>query len=277
MISSVSENRSVTPFNAFVAWSQRRFGKAISKYGYALLTRRIGEQDIYFLNFGYEEDPPMGIPLSPSDEPDRYSIQLYHRTAAQVDLKGKDVLEVSCGHGGAASYITRTMHPTRYVGLDYNPKGIEFCQRKHRLPGLEFVHGDAENLPFPDESFDAVVNVEAAHLYPDYPRFLREVYRVLRPGGHFLYADLHHRNDVAKWEADMAACPLRMVAERSIDEEVVRGLRLNSPRFNELIDRALPKPFRKMARDVAPVEGGRSYEEAKRGDLSYRIFLFVKD
>lgn len=269
-------NQRVRPFDALMGWSQRHFGKAISKYGYALMTRRIKEQDVYFLNFGYEEDPPMGIPLEPSDERDRYSIQLYHRTAAQVDLKGKEVLEVSCGHGGAASYITRTMRPARYVGLDYNPKGIEFCRRKHRLPGLEFIHGDAENLPFPDASFDAVVNVEAAHLYPDYPRFLREVYRVLRPGGAFLYADLHHRNNVAEWEANMAASPLHLVAERKIDDEVLRGLRLNSPRFNEMLDKSVPKLLRGLARDVAPVEGGRSYEVAKRGDLSYRIFLFVK-
>ena len=49
----------------------------------------------------------MGIPLEQADEIDRYSIQLYHRTAAQIDLEGKDVFEASCGHGGAASYVTR--------------------------------------------------------------------------------------------------------------------------------------------------------------------------
>lgn len=265
------------PVTSFVGWSQKRFGKLISKYGYSFLTRRIGNGDIYFLNFGYEEDPPMNIPLDPADQPDRYSIQLYHRTAAQVDLTGKDVLEVSCGHGGAASYITRTMHPKRYTGLDYNPAGIEFCQRKHKLPGLDFVHGDAENLPFPDESFDAVINVEAAHLYPDYPRFLREVHRVLRPGGHFLYADLRHRDDLEQWEVDMAASPLREVSDIDIDAGVLRGLDKNSARSTEMVNSVLPKPLRGLGRDIAPVQGGRTYEQIKHGDLNYRIFLFVKD
>jgi ubiquinone/menaquinone biosynthesis C-methylase UbiE len=45
------------------------------------------------------------------------------------------------------------------------------------------VHGDAENLPFPQVSFDAVINVESAHCYGSIERFLAEVHRVLRPGG----------------------------------------------------------------------------------------------
>ena len=44
----------------------------------------------------------MALPLAESEEPDRYFIQLYHRVATQVDLTGKRVLEVSCGHGGGA-------------------------------------------------------------------------------------------------------------------------------------------------------------------------------
>ncbi len=36
----------------------------------------------------------------------------------------------------------------------------EFCRQRHQLPGLNFVHGDAENLPFGGESFDAVINVD---------------------------------------------------------------------------------------------------------------------
>ena len=131
----------------------------------------------------------MALPLAESDEPNRFRIQLYHRTATQADLSGKRVLEVGCGHGGGASYLMRTLHPASYTGLDLNPAGIAFCRKRHNLAGLEFVHGDAENLPFPDQSFDAVINIESSLHYPRFPRFLAEVARVLRPGGHFLYAD----------------------------------------------------------------------------------------
>lgn len=63
----------------------------------------------------------MALPLSESDEPNRYCIQLYHQTASQVDLTGKEVLEVSCGAGGGASYIARNLGPASYTGLDLNP------------------------------------------------------------------------------------------------------------------------------------------------------------
>jgi ubiquinone/menaquinone biosynthesis C-methylase UbiE len=59
---------------------------------------------------------------------------------------------------------------------------------------LKFVQGDAENPQVPDESFDAVVNVEASSLYA-LPRFICEVERVLRPGGFLLYADVHYGQD----------------------------------------------------------------------------------
>src|SRR6201996_1465805 len=132
------------------------------KYGYRFLSRLLTRDDVLFLNYGYEEDPPMALPLAVSDEPDRFPVQLYHRTATQVDLAGKKVLEVSCGHGGGSSYLMRTLGPKSYTALDINPDGIAFCRKRHQLPGLDFVQGDAQNLPFDNESFDAVINVEAS-------------------------------------------------------------------------------------------------------------------
>ena len=167
-------------------------------------------------------------------------IQLYHQTATQVDLSGKDVLEVSCGHGGGASYLTRTLHPASYTALDFNAAGIDFCQKRHDLPGLKFVQGDAQNLPFPDESFDAVINVEASHIYPNFERFLGEVARVLRPGGHFLYADFRNRDAFVAWEAALTEPPACGSSPRkSSMSKLLRGLQKNSPRSTELINRYL--------------------------------------
>ena len=73
------------------------------EYWYPFVTRRLDADDVVFLNFGYEEDPPMGLPLAASDEPNRFCVQLYYRTATQADSTGKQVLEISCGHGGGAS------------------------------------------------------------------------------------------------------------------------------------------------------------------------------
>ena len=244
---------------------------------FASQTRLLGDDDWLFLNYGYEEDPPMDLPLEGSDEPHRYFIQLYHRTAAQVDLSGKRVLEVSCGHGGGSSYLIRTLKPASYTGLDLNPAGIEFCKKRHHLPGLEFVHGDAQSLPFPDDSYDAVVNVEASHLYPDVPRFLAEVARVLRPGGHFLYADFRRRSAVAEWEAALADTPLRMVSHAVIDAEVLRGNEKNRPRKQELISHhgaAMPRGFTRFSSDLTDWAFNGALQ---RGEFTYQVYCFAKD
>ena len=119
----------------------RLFKAFINKYWHPSLTRRLDAEDRTCLNYGYEENPPMGLSLAASDEPNR------------------------CGHGGGASYLVRTSHPASCTGLD-NPDDIGLCRRRQDLPGLDFVHGDAESLPFADESSDAVINVEASHAYP---------------------------------------------------------------------------------------------------------------
>ncbi len=247
------------------------------KYGYRLLSRLLTRDDVLFLNYGYEEDPPMALPLSASDEPDRFPIQLYHRTATQVDLRGKKVLEVSCGHGGGASYLMRTLDPASYTGLDLNTVGIEFCRKRHKLPGLDFVQGNAESLPFPDQSFDAVLNVEAAINYQDVPRFFAEVERVLRPGGHFLYADCRYADRIAAWEADVASAPMRLISEQVINAEVMRGLEKN--RFADQIIRRVPNIafLRGLANDYAGGPGSLLYRRLENGELSYRMFCFVKD
>jgi len=252
------------------------FNRWVSKSFYRMQTRMFATDDVVFLNIGYEEDPPMALPLAESDEPNRFYIQLYHRTATQADLRSKRVLEVGCGHGGGASYLTRTLRPASYTGLDMNPAGIAFCRRRHTLPDVEFVHGDAEKLPFPDQSFDAVINVESSAAYPHFARFLAEVARVLRPGGHFLYTDLRPRSDIDEWEAALAGAPMRMLSQEDINGQVVRGLEKNSERILDLVGR-MPMILRRVGREYAGMKGTGFYRAMQGGKYPYRVYSFTKD
>lgn len=250
--------------------------KAIWQIWYPFLTRRLRGEEVLFLNYAFETDPPVGLPLEPADEPNRACIQLYHHIATQVELRGRDVLEVSCGHGGGASWITRTLRPASYTGLDLNPSGIAFCQQRHPVNGLRFVQGDAQQLPCPAQSLDAVINVEASHCYPDFPGFLAEVARVLKPGGHFLYADFRFRDQWAEWEQAIADAPLEIVQTRDIRAEVLRGMERNAARSEKLICQRLPKFLHSLGRDFAGLPGARVYEALKSGELSYRSWCCRK-
>jgi ubiquinone/menaquinone biosynthesis C-methylase UbiE len=253
------------------------FKAAMNKYWYPFITRRWNKEDVTLLNWGYEEDPPLGLPLGDEPERNRYCIQLYHQTATQADISGKQVLEVSSGHGGGAAYLVRTLHPASYTGMDFNPDGVKFSSERHKLPGLNFVQGNAESMPFPDESFDVVINVEASHAYPHFDRFLPELSRVLRPGGHFLYADFRGFLEYDAWDAALAALPMRMVSKREINAEVLRGMEQNSARYLDLVGRHVPAVLQSFGRLFSGAPGTLMYKELQRGRLSYRMYHFIKD
>src|SRR5690606_37134227 len=139
------------------------------------------------LNSGFSSDPERSV--IPPDEPEFYCLRLYEHTVRDTLLEGADVLEVSAGRGGGAAFVTRAFHPHRYVGVDLCDANVRLARRRADDPRLEFRVGNAEKLAFPDTTFDVVVNVEASHLYDDRRRFFAEAFRVLKPGGHFCYAD----------------------------------------------------------------------------------------
>ncbi|MHC9295725.1 phthiotriol/phenolphthiotriol dimycocerosates methyltransferase [Mycobacterium sp. LTG2003] len=252
--------------------------KYSAKHAYPLQTRRLERDGTVFLDAGYETDPPLGLALDFADEPDRPSIQLYHATATQTDITDKRVLEVGCGHGGGASYLKRYLRPASYTGLDLNGRGIDFCKRIHQVPDLTFIQGDAQDLPFPDASFDAVVNIESSHCYPDFARFLREAARVLVEGGHLLYVDLRKRKHVPKWEAQLADSPLTVLAGRDINAEILRGLDTiwGAPATLERFKRHTPLLLRKLSRGVAGAPGHGLHRAVATGDIVYRMYHLSK-
>jgi len=144
-----------------------------------------------FINYGFmplSEDKE--INLLYDDEKNRPFIELYDHVISKVDVYYKDILEVSSKRGGGASYINRYYSPKTYTGLETTNNLINFCNSYFNEPGLTFVKGSAEDLPFNNESFDCIINIGAARYYNDLPRFLNEVYRVLRNDSFLIFADI---------------------------------------------------------------------------------------
>jgi ubiquinone/menaquinone biosynthesis C-methylase UbiE len=251
--------------------------KALWAWWYPFLTKRLQAEDVVFLNYAYQTSPAMDLALEPADEPNRAHIQLYHALAALGNLTGKRVLEVSCGHGGGASYLTRTFNPASYLGVDLNPVGISFCQQRHVLPSLKFQVGDAQALPLEAGSVDVVLNVEASHCYPSLPQFFAEVERVLSPGGTFLYTDFRFAEDTPAWESALASAPFKLEFQRDISNEVLLGMAANAARSEALVKKYLPKFLSRIGHDFAGIPGSRVYEALRTGALSYRQYVFKKN
>jgi SAM-dependent methyltransferase len=106
-----------------------------------------------------------------------------------ADLQaGWRVLDVATGSGNAALAAAR--RGCEAVGIDYVPALLERGRVRAAAEQLdvEFVEGDAEHLPFPDASFDAVVSIYGAMFAPDHVRTAAELARVCRPGGRIALA-----------------------------------------------------------------------------------------
>jgi len=112
------------------------------------------------------------------------------------EFRGKDVLEIGCSIATDGLEFARS--GARYVGVDLTPKSIELAKERFNLFGLpaRFEVADAETrLPFPDDSFDHIYSFGVIHHSPVPEKIVREIYRVLRPGGS-LTVMLYNRSSI---------------------------------------------------------------------------------
>ncbi|MGD8997857.1 MAG: methyltransferase domain-containing protein [Anaerolineae bacterium] len=101
--------------------------------------------------------------------------------------EGSTVLDVGCGVGATPVYLAKT-YRCRVAGVDIVPRMIERCQERARRAGVadktEFRVADAQNLPFDDDTFDAVITESVAAFPEDKQRAANEYVRVTKPGGY---------------------------------------------------------------------------------------------
>ena len=128
---------------------------------------------------------------------------------------GKRLLEVGCGMGSDLLQFARG--GALCTGVDLTPRSIEISRHRFSLYGErgDFVLSDGEHLPFADESFDVVYSNGVLHHTPDTAGAIREVHRVLRPGG-TAKVMLYYRDSLNYWG--------EMIARRGIlGGEFLRG------------------------------------------------------
>jgi 2-polyprenyl-3-methyl-5-hydroxy-6-metoxy-1,4-benzoquinol methylase len=134
----------------------------------------------FFANYGYWETDTKGAREACEN--------LMEKLLAMIPDKSGTILDVACGVGATTRHLLRHYAPERITAVDFAEKNVETARR--HTPGCTFRQMDATRLDFPSGSFDTVICVEAAFHFQPRSRFLQEAWRVLKPGGRLILADI---------------------------------------------------------------------------------------
>lgn len=243
---------------------------------YSMVDAELGGRFQPFLNYGY--DLRSSINLSPRDSAFDVYAQLYHHVLSTVVVHGADVLEIGSGRGGGSYYIKQYLGARQVAGVEYLPQNVE-ASRAHfgAIENLSFHQGDASHLDHDTDSVDVVVNIESSHCYPDMQRFFDEVYRVMRRGGRFCYADLMSR-DMAEQVRQMTdSLPFEIIKVEDITDGVVGGLALANARKLALINgMEIGEARRAWWVNEWACVGTPIWHELQRRDMVYMHYVFGK-
>lgn len=253
-----------------------RFPSLVFRALYRYLDKWDRHHQLIFMNYGYS-DPAESIQLDEMDEKNRYPVQLYHHMADMTDLRNRDIVEVGSGRGGGLAYISRKFMPASATGIDLEKTVVAFSNKFHQCPNLTFITGNAQNLPLRDNSCDVLLNVESSHRYSSVKAFFREVHRVLRPGGYFLFTDFR---DSYKWPdllKLMNESGFKVIEERDISSNILHSLDLDSERRVSLVNSYAPKMLQKAILNFTGSKGTATYDHFLTGKFIYKSFKIQKN
>jgi ubiquinone/menaquinone biosynthesis C-methylase UbiE len=113
---------------------------------------------------------------------DETATEHLHRYKIAMDLcKGKSVIDIACGEGYGSSFLADVA--SSVIGVDIDPEAVSFAAAKYKKKNLEYRVGNCAAIPAENESVDVLVSFETIEHHDQHDEMMREVKRVLKPGG----------------------------------------------------------------------------------------------
>jgi MPBQ/MSBQ methyltransferase len=195
--------------------------------------RYYGNSDFY--NFGY-----WGAGAQTQREA---SEALVDTLLDRLPHRNGNILDVACGLGASTRRLLGSYPPENITAI--NISAAQVAHASENAPGTTVLRMDAAKLDFPDNSFDAVLCVEAAFHFDTREAFLREAFRVLSPGGSLVLSDILFRGftapvadslgvpkanliaDIGAYEAQLHSTGFRDIGIRNATKDCLGGFRKN--------------------------------------------------
>lgn len=141
------------------------------------------------------------------------------------------ILDIGCGGGRTVSKLAAVATEGKVYGLDYSPASVAVATKTNRASikrgRVEVREGSVSQIPFPTATFDLAVAVETHFWWPDLPEDLRELLRVLRPGGELAIIGEVYKGSSTK-TARLVEKYLPMTGMKLLSPEEHRGLLTNA-------------------------------------------------
>ncbi|OPX84853.1 MAG: Phthiotriol/phenolphthiotriol dimycocerosates methyltransferase [Pelotomaculum sp. PtaB.Bin104] len=120
------------------------------------------------------------------------------KNISSFDIKDKNVLEIGFGMG--TDHLSMARKGAIMHGIDLTTRNLEVTKKRLELYGFnsKLITGDAEHMPFEDNSMDFIYSFGVIHHSPDTEKIISEIYRVLKPGGK-CWITVYHKNSVFFW------------------------------------------------------------------------------
>ena len=193
---------------------------------------QLDHPDFVWMNYGMACDDYSWI-RGELDKRWKFQVNLARFTVRGVDISGARVLDTGSGRGGNCSYLVRYHRPKQVIGLDQSTLQVNWCNTRYKDEGITFIAADAQDIPFQDEAFDVVTNIESACHYPDASRFYAQVHRVLAPQGYFCHSCNYDK--VPYREHELQRAGFAILEREDITERVIQALVENDENLRSLL------------------------------------------